>query len=169
MVKYLIKFVVIINRWWDILMLSGFRRIFWIFDVTILVGLGERGVGCCLGFICNLFQKLRFWGKGDYLFLPPPPLLWGKIKKTHERNKHFTVYSGFILYGILWSQMFCLLYFLFAFLAVSETSHLHVHSGAHQTVWSTIKTPTSSPHTSCLVHSNIIFALFIMSEWVIVV
>jgi hypothetical protein len=34
--------------------------------------------------------------------------------------------------------------------------------------WSTIKTPTSSPHTSCLVHSNI-FALFIMSEWIIVV
>ena len=138
-------------------------HLFWISDVTVL-GWGDI-LWYCLGFICYC-RGLGAGTRGTICSCLPHHY-GAKLRKSMKAKKNGTVIQALFLYCMLWSQMFCLLYFIFVcFLGSFRNfpTHLYVNSGTHQTVWSTIKTPPSSPDTPCLVHSSMIVALFIMSE-----
>ena len=112
MVKYLIKYVVIINRWWDILMLSGFRGIFWIFDVTILGG--EGGVGYCLGFICN-FRGLGSGARGTICSCLLHHYYGAKLRKRMNETNILQFIQ--VLYYMVCFESKCFVYYIFCLLS----------------------------------------------------
>ena len=74
-------------------MFSGFRGIFWIFDMTVLGG-GGGGGGYCLGFICN-FIDLGIGAMGTTCSCLLHHYFGTKLRKS-IKEKNFLQLSSFI-------------------------------------------------------------------------
>ena len=128
-------------------MFSGFRVIFWIFDVTVL---GEGGY--CLGFICN-FRGLGAGARGTICSCPPPHHYFGVKLRKSMKEKNILQLFKLYFYMVCFEAkrfvyyIFCLLSWQFQKLPTSMSISaptklsdpllkLHPHHHTHP-VWST--------------------------------